>query len=86
MTEEQVFTLDCKDVILREFIAADVEAFHALTWQPDIYGYLPGWNVSKEQRENWLLNYEIPGNKQFLKGVYEEGIGDDESWRRLILS
>ncbi|WP_350356278.1 GNAT family N-acetyltransferase [Cohnella hashimotonis] len=47
--------------------------FHSLTWQPEIHEYLPGWNVSKEQREEWLINYEIPGNKQFLSAVSEGG-------------
>ncbi len=69
--------IDCKDVLLREFRAADLEPFHSLTWQPEIYEYLPGWNVSKEQREDWLLNYEIPENKQFFKAVAQgEDIGD----------
>lgn len=73
-SEEKVFTIDCKDVILREFIVADLDKFHSLTWQPEIHEYLPGWNVSKEQRENWFINYEIPGNKQFLNAVSENGV------------
>lgn len=75
--EDKCFTVDCKDVYLREYILDDLKKFHSLTWQPEIHEYLPGWNVSKEQREDWFINYEIPGNKQFLNAVSEGGgIGD----------
>ncbi|KRE30271.1 GNAT family N-acetyltransferase [Paenibacillus sp. Soil522] len=73
VSEEKPFTIVCKDVILREFIATDLDAFHALTWQPEIHEYLPGWNVAKEQRENWFINYEIPENKQFLNALSQGG-------------
>ncbi|MFC5701036.1 GNAT family N-acetyltransferase [Cohnella faecalis] len=65
--------IDCRDVYLREYILDDLEKFHSLTWQPEIHEYLPGWNVSKEQREDWFINYEIPENKQFLNAVLEGG-------------
>jgi RimJ/RimL family protein N-acetyltransferase len=71
--EDNYFTIDCKDVYLREYILDDLEKFHSLTWQPEIHEYLPGWNVSKEQRENWFIHYEIPGNEQFLNAVSEGG-------------
>lgn len=74
ISEEKPFTIVCKDVILREFIGADLDEFHSLTWQPEIYEYLPGWNVSIEQREDWFINYEIPENKQFLNAVSQEGV------------
>ncbi|KQN97129.1 GNAT family N-acetyltransferase [Paenibacillus sp. Leaf72] len=75
--EENAFTIDCKDVILREFLATDLDHFHSLTWQPEIHEYLPGWNVSKEQRKDWFINYEIPENKQFFNTVSKgEDIGD----------
>jgi len=61
ISEENVFTIDCKDIILREYIVGDLEEFHSLTWQPEIYEYLPGWNASREQREDWFINYEIRG-------------------------
>lgn len=73
LSEQNIFTIDCKDVYLREYIIDDLDQFHALTWQPEIHKYLPGWNVSKEQRKDWLINYEIPGNKQFLNTVFEGG-------------
>ncbi|KRF21732.1 GCN5 family acetyltransferase [Paenibacillus sp. Soil787] len=74
LSEQNIFTIDCKDVYLREYIIDDLDQFHSLTWQPEIHEYLPGWNVSKEQRKDWLMNYEIPGNKQFLNTVSEGGV------------
>ncbi|NOU68817.1 GNAT family N-acetyltransferase [Paenibacillus sp. LMG 31461] len=71
--KENIFTIECKDIILREFIIDDLDVFHSLTWQPEIHEYLPGWNVSKEQREDWFINYEIKGNEQFLNAVSEGG-------------
>ncbi|MEK3916200.1 GNAT family N-acetyltransferase [Paenibacillus sp. FSL H7-0331] len=74
MSDKNIFTIECKDVYLREYTLDDLNQFHSLTWQPEIHEYLPGWNVSKEQREDWLTNYEIPGNKQFLNTVSEGGV------------
>ncbi|MFD2612318.1 GNAT family N-acetyltransferase [Paenibacillus gansuensis] len=65
--------MDCKDVYLREFVAADLDQFHSLTWQPEIHEHLPGWNVSKEQREEWFFNYELPENEMFLNAVAKDG-------------
>ncbi|WP_159887944.1 GNAT family N-acetyltransferase [Paenibacillus puerhi] len=77
ISEENTFTIDCKDVILREFIDTDLDTFHLLTWQPEVYEYSPGWNVSKDQRKDWLINYEIPENKGFFNAVSKgEDIGD----------
>lgn len=70
-SEVNVFTIDCKDIILREYLIDDLDVFHSLTWQPEIYEYLPGWNASREQREDWFINYEIVQNKQFLNAVAE---------------
>ncbi|MCU6793788.1 GNAT family N-acetyltransferase [Paenibacillus sp. WQ 127069] len=74
MSDKNIFTIECKNVYLREYTLDDLNQFHSLTWQPEIHEYLPGWNVSKEQREDWLTNYEIPGNKQFLNTVSEGGV------------
>ncbi|WP_017813017.1 GNAT family N-acetyltransferase [Paenibacillus shenyangensis] len=67
--KEDVLIIDGEDIILREFRAGDLDALHTLTWQPEIYGYLPGWNVPKEVRADWLVHYEIPENRQFLNAV-----------------
>ncbi|MBP1177493.1 GNAT family N-acetyltransferase [Paenibacillus jamilae] len=66
-------SIECKDIILREYQLEDLNQLQVLTWQPEIYGFLPGWNVEKEVRLDWLKNYEIPENNQFLKLV-EEGL------------
>ncbi|WP_418026451.1 GNAT family N-acetyltransferase [Paenibacillus sp. JJ1722] len=66
-------SIECKDIILREYQLEDLNQLHELTWQPEIYGFLPGWNVEKEVRLDWLKNYEIPENNQFLNLV-EEGL------------
>ncbi|WP_025678264.1 GNAT family N-acetyltransferase [Paenibacillus massiliensis] len=63
------FEIECKDIILREFLITDLDDFHSLTWQPEIHEFLPGWNVSKEQRTEWFINYEVPDNKQFFDAV-----------------
>lgn len=55
-------------------MCTDLDEFHSLTWQPEIHEYLPGWNVTKEQRKNWLINYEILENKQFLIAVSQGGV------------
>lgn len=69
-----LLAIEGKDIILREFVMADLEPFHLLTWQPEIHEYLPGWNVSREQREEWFVHYEIPENKRFLHAVTEGGV------------
>lgn len=75
--EEFNLSIECEDVTLREFIEADLDTFHSLTWQSEIYDYLPGWNVSKEQRKEWFFKYEIPENKQFINAVAQgRDIGD----------
>ncbi|MCM3783482.1 GNAT family N-acetyltransferase [Neobacillus mesonae] len=67
------FVIECNDVWLVEYRAQDIDEFHALTWQPEIYQMLPGWNVPKEQRLDWLMNYEIPENKRFLQAAANGG-------------
>ncbi|WP_232699891.1 GNAT family N-acetyltransferase [Brevibacillus daliensis] len=70
---ENILTIDCKDIILREYRVDDLDAIYSLTQQSEIMEFLPDWNAPKEQRLNWLLNYETKENKQFLKKVSEDG-------------
>ncbi|WP_442600508.1 GNAT family N-acetyltransferase [Paenibacillus sp. KN14-4R] len=74
--------IECKDIILREYQLGDLDKLQELTWQPEIYEYLPGWNVEKEVRLNWMKNYEIPENNQFLRRV-EEGLRVEDLRLRL---
>lgn len=75
--ENPHFSIDCKDIVLIEFRAEDFEEMQRLTWQPEIYEFLPDWKVAPEQRQEWLINYEIPENQRFLESVSNGGqIGD----------
>ncbi|MFJ7666589.1 GNAT family N-acetyltransferase [Lysinibacillus sp. NPDC097195] len=66
---DTLFTIDCGDVLLREFRVEDVDAIYELTSQPEVYAFLPDWRSTREQRLNWLLQYEIPANKAFLSAL-----------------
>jgi len=74
---DTVFTIDCKNILLREYQLDDLEPLHELTHQPEIVQYLPGWNVTKEQRLHWMANYELKENRRFLQAVAEDGIIGD---------
>jgi [ribosomal protein S5]-alanine N-acetyltransferase len=69
---EAIFEIHCEDIILCEYLAQDLEAIYAITHEPEIVEFLPGWNVAKSQRQDWLLNYEIVENKAFLSAVQEQ--------------
>jgi RimJ/RimL family protein N-acetyltransferase len=71
--KRDLFTIECQDILLREFSVEDLDEFHALTTQPEITKFLPDWNVPKEQRLDWLINYEIKENQQFLQAVSTDG-------------
>ncbi|MBE1554677.1 GNAT family N-acetyltransferase [Sporosarcina limicola] len=64
-----LFTIDCGEILLREFRIGDVDAIYSLTSQPEVYEFLPDWKSTREQRLEWVTNYEIPSNKEFLSAV-----------------
>ena len=66
-----VFTIECEDVLLREYRIEDLDALHNLTWQPHFHAFLLDWNVTREQREEWIVQYEIPENRRFIDAVSE---------------
>ncbi|QCR31151.1 GNAT family N-acetyltransferase [Lysinibacillus sp. SGAir0095] len=66
---KNVFTIDCGDIYLREFTISDVDDIYSISNQSEIFKYLPDWKSSREQRLNWVANYEIPSNNEFLKTV-----------------
>jgi [ribosomal protein S5]-alanine N-acetyltransferase len=39
--------------------------------EAEIYRFLPDWRTTKEQRLEWVRDYEIPGNQAFLRAVSE---------------
>lgn len=67
------FTIECSEIILREYRVEDLDDLYALTQQPEITQYLPDWNVPKEQRLHWLIHYETVENKKFLQAITEGG-------------
>lgn len=66
---ESLFTIDCGEIILREFRIEDVDAIYEITSQPEVCEFLPDWKSTREQRLDWVKNYEIPSNKEFLSAV-----------------
>ncbi|GAS81467.1 GNAT family N-acetyltransferase [Paenibacillus amylolyticus] len=69
--------IDCKDIYLREYRLEDLEKLQEITWQPEVYEFLPGWNATFEERALWLVEYEIPQNQRFKQAVMAgEDIGE----------
>lgn len=69
--------IDCKDIYLREYRPEDLQKLQEITWQPEVYEFLPGWNATVEERALWLTQYEIPENQNFKQAVLAGGdIGD----------
>lgn len=72
MGEESVtnlFRIDCGDIYLQEFTVKDAESIYKIANQPEVAKFLPDWKSMKEQRVDWVVNYEIPENKAFLHAV-----------------
>ena len=69
MKENKLFTIDCGEFYLREFCEEDVDAIVEITSQPEVAEFLPDWKSTREQRLDWVINYEIPENKAFLAAV-----------------
>lgn len=68
---EKLFSIDCGDFILREYILEDAESIYKLALEDEIYRFLPEWRTTREQRLEWVRDWEIPGNKAFLNAVSE---------------
>ncbi|OAK31528.1 acetyltransferase [Bacillus wiedmannii] len=65
----KLFRIDCGDIYLQEFTVKDAESIYKIANQPEIEKFLPDWKSTKEQRVNWVVNYEIPENKALLNAV-----------------
>ena len=52
-----LFTIDCGEIILREFTIDDVDSIYEITSQPEVYEFLPDWQVDK--RTTIELGYEL---------------------------
>jgi [ribosomal protein S5]-alanine N-acetyltransferase len=79
-----LFMIDCGDFILREYTEKDADAIYYLAMEDEIYRFLPDWRTTKEQRIEWVRDYEIPGNQAFLKAV-SEGIVPEGYFRLGII-
>ncbi|WP_314590359.1 GNAT family N-acetyltransferase [Paenibacillus terrigena] len=73
MFSENNLTIECEDIILREYRIEDVDALYQLTWEPHFHAFLIDWNVSRDQRVEWMTDYEIPENERILQAVAEGG-------------
>ncbi|WP_163253794.1 GNAT family N-acetyltransferase [Bacillus tropicus] len=65
----KLFRIDCGDIYLQEFTVKDAESIYKIANQPEVAKFLPDWKSTKEQRVDWVVNYEIPENKAFLHAV-----------------
>lgn len=68
--KNDIFTIECKDIILREFRLEDLDELYNLTLQKEITDFLPDWIASKEQRRRWLINFHMKSNGEFLKAAF----------------
>ena len=80
-----VFTIECMDIVLREFQLEDLDAIYNITLQPEIREFLPDWIATKEQRREWLTKYEINENKEFLESVPSIPISGNNALRLGII-
>lgn len=55
--------------MLREYSMEDVDPIFEITSQPEVYEFLPDFKTTREQRFDWVENYEIPSNKSFLAAL-----------------
>ncbi|MCJ7841492.1 GNAT family N-acetyltransferase [Lederbergia sp. NSJ-179] len=69
METDNVFRIDCGDLYLQEFRMEDAESIHRISNQPEISQFLPDWKSTKEQRVEWMTQYEIPENQAFLQAA-----------------
>lgn len=47
MIMNDLFTIDCGEILLREFRIEDVDAIYELTSQPEVYEFLPDWRSTR---------------------------------------
>ncbi|ART75018.1 GNAT family N-acetyltransferase [Sutcliffiella horikoshii] len=66
---KELLRIDCGDIYLQEFSIKDADSIYKISNQPEISNFLPDWKSTKEQRIDWVTNYEIPANKEFLEAV-----------------
>ncbi|OWA34969.1 hypothetical protein B9G55_14620 [Saccharibacillus sp. O16] len=83
--EPSPFRLEGPDILLREFVPADLDDFCEITAQPHIREFLPDWHVEKETRRVWLRDYEIPGSREFLEAAAQSRSVEDRMLRLAVI-
>ncbi|NGZ76679.1 GNAT family N-acetyltransferase [Saccharibacillus alkalitolerans] len=83
--ESAPFTLESRDILLREFVPEDLNDFCAVTAEPHIREFLPDWHVDKETRRVWLRDYEIPGSREFLEAAARGAQVEDRMLRLAVI-
>ncbi|HGK1549780.1 TPA: hypothetical protein ACJ0C3_002027, partial [Streptococcus pneumoniae] len=58
-TSERLFRIDCGYIYIQEFSIKDADSIYRISNQPEIFKFLPDWKSTKEQRVDWVTNYEI---------------------------
>ncbi|MGD6818714.1 GNAT family N-acetyltransferase [Metabacillus sp. 113a] len=61
-----IFSIDLGEILLREFTVEDADEIYRISNEPEVSAFLPDWKSTREQRRDWVTNYEIPANKEFL--------------------
>ena len=67
ITYKNIFEIECKDIVLREFKLEDLDELFALTKQHEITDLLPDWKGTKEGRRHWIANWVIKENAEFAR-------------------
>ncbi|TYS67948.1 GNAT family N-acetyltransferase [Sutcliffiella horikoshii] len=70
----ELFRIDCGDIYLQEFSIEDADKIYIISNQPEISNFLPDWKSTRDQRVDWVTNYEMPANKAFLEAAKENNI------------
>lgn len=69
ISTEDLFMIECEDIVLREFRLEDLDKLYALTLQHEITDYMPEWIGTREKYEDAMSNVFIKKNKEFFKSM-----------------
>lgn len=67
--KEQCFEIECGSLLLREFQLEHLDAIYNMTLEPEIQTFLPDWISTKEERREWLTQYDIQENRNFKEAL-----------------
>lgn len=69
-TYKNIFEIDCKDVVLREFKLEDLDELQPLTEQHEITDFVSDWDGPKENHRHWIANWVMKENTEFAKEAH----------------